>query len=405
MEPSSERVLRRESGLTKLMVRNLPRLLAGFYILFAIFNTSALISRTGGVSNILGDFAVYQRALHKALTGGDPYDIRSVGLGYLYPPPALLLVEIFDLPATRAGQVAFFFSVNLILITAAVWSVEVYYRVPRHILRLCLFLTWNFAPLWELLFIGQVNVFILFSIFLAWTWREKHPYRAGIALSVGVLLKITPILFLPYFLITRNFKAIGGLFLGLATLVILAILRYGITPSVTYLEVFTNLINAFPGSDNNTQGLVMKLFILRIVPDFSTAQHLYTIYMLVLFCLSAALTWVQRRYEPFFIVLCIGMTLLPNIQWYHHYVLLLLPIFIWVGWSRFNPRVIACCIIWLGIIQVDRWILTFGLLVQIYSQMVLWGFIVWQGRKFLDAFRVSGWRMFQEVQAVSGPKW
>jgi hypothetical protein len=78
------------------------------------------------------------------------------------------------------------------------------------------------------------------------------------------------------------------------------------------------------------------------VVRFFTAEYL-AIHRLLTACLllaivaSGLLTYFGKQpREPLFIVTALGMTLSPNVMWYHHYVFLLLPLFIWMGWSRWK---------------------------------------------------------------------
>src|SRR5512144_1686189 len=47
--------------------------------------------------SIFMDFGFYQQALERALSGGDMYAVHSIGEAYLYPPPALLVIDLFNL--------------------------------------------------------------------------------------------------------------------------------------------------------------------------------------------------------------------------------------------------------------------------------------------------------------------
>jgi len=75
----------------------------------------------------------------------------------------------------------------------------------------------------------------------------------------------------------------------------------------------------------------------------------------------------------------------PNIMWYHHYVFALLPLFIWIAWSRFHPIVVLWCFLVLNIIQLDRWFLTHGLLAQLCVHLTILGILAWQISHALSA--------------------
>lgn len=57
---------------------------------------------------------------------------------------------------------------------------------------------------------------------------------------------------------------------------------------------------------------------------------------------------------------------------------ILLPVFIWLAWSRLHPAVVLWCFLGLNIIQIDRWFLTRGLLSQLFVHMSILGILAWQ---------------------------
>src|SRR4051812_30953095 len=69
------------------------------------------------------DFGFYNRPLGNALAGSDPYDVREIGSGFLYPPPALFFMEPFHIilaDGLRAGVYTFF---NLARLAVIIWLI------------------------------------------------------------------------------------------------------------------------------------------------------------------------------------------------------------------------------------------------------------------------------------------
>ncbi|KXK13012.1 MAG: hypothetical protein UZ14_CFX002001936 [Chloroflexi bacterium OLB14] len=79
----------------------------------------------------------------------------------------------------------------------------------------------------------------------------------------------------------------------------------------------------------------------------------------------------KQSTEPLFLVTMLGMAISSNIVWYHHYVFLLLPMLIWMGWKKLDWQVIVWCLFGLSIIQIDRFYLTKGLLVHIFVHSLI----------------------------------
>ena len=65
-----------------------------FYLVAGIVTERLFIEWNPIPETLLSDFSYYEQALENALDGKDPYS-RDIGTGYLYPPQALLIVEVF----------------------------------------------------------------------------------------------------------------------------------------------------------------------------------------------------------------------------------------------------------------------------------------------------------------------
>ena len=75
------------------------------------------------------DFGYYMQGLDAALAGGSPYTDLSLGTGFLYPLPSLLVVEVFaHLPVVWLRQ-GLYLLFNLALLGGMLWGVARYYRL------------------------------------------------------------------------------------------------------------------------------------------------------------------------------------------------------------------------------------------------------------------------------------
>jgi hypothetical protein len=120
-----------------------------------------------------------------------------------------------------------------------------------------------------------------------------------------------------------------------------------------------------------------------ISSHLETTQRILTVYVLIVLAMSGALAFLIREREPFFIIVNLGILLVSNITWYHHYVFILLPLFVWIAWSR-NTLVLSWCLLGLTLIQVDRWLLTKGLLIQIFGHLSILLVLAWQMHRGLE---------------------
>jgi len=335
----------------------------------SIFMQSKPLSRT-----LLYDFGYYSNGLQAALAGESPYSNLSLGTGFLYPLPSLLLVEIFAHISINWLQQTLYLLFNVALLGGMTWGVARYYRLTARQVWWWFPLVLGFAPTLEMLHAGQINMITEFGLFLLFIWEASRPAWGGMGLALGIVTKFSPVLFLPYLLANRRWKTTLAALAGVALFSALAALRYGWAPLVEYGEVFQSLMERLP-MGNNPQSLVSKFFMQQWMNiDQAWATHrLLTLYFALVLCLSALGAYLRREREPFFIITALAMMLSANIIWYHHYVFFLLPLLIWMGWKRLDPRVVAWCFSGMLIIQLDRWMLTYGLMAHIFGHLtILW---------------------------------
>lgn len=360
---------------------------------------------------LLEDFNHYQRALAYALNGGDPYQIRDIGPAFLYPPPALLIVEVFSAISPFLLRASVYILVNIALALGMTYGVARYYGYSVNRVWYWFPLVLGFAPLLELLHIGQINMITQFGIFLLFLGEVASPVLAGWGLGLAIVTKLTPLAFLGYLLIHRRFKVIAVTIGTVLLLALLALARYGPQPFLTYPGVLQRLLNEFP-LGTNSQSLVAKLavadtpefqrFLQQLPPAWQSpllravssltastwAIHTgLTVYLAVIVGLSGIATLFLREREPFFLVMALAMMLAPNVLWYHHYVFILLPLLVWMAWSRLNRRLILWCLAGLWIIQVDRRHLTYGLLIHLFAHISLWLILAHQIGQLYRLFR------------------
>lgn len=372
-----------------------------FYLLFGIYDLTK-VAYNNTQSKLFEDFNIYEKALLIALQNGDPYS----GTGYLYPPSAFFIVELFNTsePASIKEsirlpfKVSLYLTTNIFLLGLIVYGVMRYYSYNIEQVWYWFIICFGFGPFLELLLIGQINVITLFGIFLLFIATNRKPFVSGIGLALAILTKVSPLLFYAYLISTRKWRVVLISTITIIVITFLSALRYGITSVLEYPSFFQEMLNSFI-LDKNSQSFVAKLanlqdlfnqfFTIQIpILDYLVKYHnithrVLTFYILILIFISGLLVFLgKQENEPLFIVIGIGMTLTPNIMWYHHYVFLLLPILIWMGWSRLHTKVVIWCLIGLLVIQVDRFFPPYGLLVHIFGHISLLAIVYRQAYTF-----------------------
>lgn len=210
---------------------------------------------------------------------------------------------------------------------------------------------------------GNVNLFILFLVVAALAaYHRQRDVLAGIVLGLAIACKVTPALFLPYFVWKRSWKALAGCAAGL-----LLFLWPGFVPALLmgwdrneqhlvswyYDMVYPFVIEGKVTSEHHNQslpGLVARLA--THSPSFSTYindEYTPTHYdnlldlsaaqarWLVKGCMglfALLIVWVCRtpttprtgwRLSAEFSIILLGMLLFSERTWKHHCVTLVLP--------------------------------------------------------------------------------
>ncbi len=175
------------------------------YSLKALANRSAIL-RWREQLHHLADEDIYQR--------------------YTYPNPpimALLLNPLAQLPPLVGSLAWFYLKVGMTLL-ALHWIlrlVEVPGR-PFPAWAKALTLLLGLRPIMGDLSHGNVNLFILFLVVAAlYAFHRGRDVTAGIVLALSIACKVTPALFVPYFLWKRAWRTLAGCAVGLVLFLVL----------------------------------------------------------------------------------------------------------------------------------------------------------------------------------------
>lgn len=349
------------------------------------FNTQLTTLSRVNPPRFMEDYDIFIQAFRHAASGEDPYAIRQTGLQFLYPPPSFFVFGIYGLIQPDQLQVAIYLLSNLVALAAMLVWVGFRYGYTLRKTWWWFPLAFCFAPFLELLYVGQINLITEFGILLMFIFAARLSAIAGLGLGLAVVTKLTPLAYFAYLTVARNWRALGWTVAILLISFIASTLVFGADLLVKFFQVFSGLQTTFYG-EYDSQALI-PILIARGGIEQGTwllFQNNLNYYGVVLCLASAALAWRSRQAEPFFIILGFATTVIPSNLWYNRYVLLLLPIFVWMAWSRFNLRVVAWCLTGLLIAQIDRPPFARGLLNHLFAHATLAAILGWQ---FREAFR------------------
>lgn len=184
------------------------------FCLFVGLSVQHSLKAFGGPSPYRTAFLRWRKDILDLEAGADIYVLHN------YPNPPimpLLLSPLVHLPALAGSLVWFYLKVGMALL-AVYWACRLVETPDRP------FPTWaralavllSLRPIMGDLSHGNVNLFILFLVMAAlYAFHHRRDFSAGLLLALGVTCKVTPALFIPYFLYKRAWKTLAGCGVGL----------------------------------------------------------------------------------------------------------------------------------------------------------------------------------------------
>lgn len=238
--------------MSRFRAQWLPLLfLAGTIGLFAWWTASAGRRLAGPEPR--GDFRHFYWAAQAVDEGGSLYTAERES--YIYPPLfAFLLVPLGRMPYRAAG--ALFLALNVAL-TAGALLLALREGCRR------LEIAWDrrvaaagtFLSLLVLadacraeLVLGQSDTWILMSVVLALVWLERWPVAAGAVLGFAANIKYQTLVFLPFLLVRRRFRAAGGLAAAAVLFALLPAVARGWDRNLDDLRIATGGLAASAGA-------------------------------------------------------------------------------------------------------------------------------------------------------------
>lgn len=356
------------------------------YLTLGLFTELQLIARKPLPGTLFEDFGFYLRALADATNGRDPYAIRNIGPAFLYPPPALFVVWPFAQIGDVLLRAAAFLAVNLVLLGAIVWGVARAFGYRLNRVWWWLPLAFGFGPVLETLHLGQMNLVTEFGSFLVFFFDGDWPALAGFGFALGTLTKVTAVVLVGYLMVGRSWRALKAAIVWTIALLVASAVAFGPNHLFTYVDVLSGLSRLVLPGDGNTQGLLSVLNYDHVI-SLGAAQAdvgALDVLHLAMFGYCVVLGYVFRQSAEVFVGLSLLALLSPNLIWYHHWAFLILPLLVWMGATGLQPLVVGWCLFGLTLIQLDRWILTEGLLAETFVIATLYVVLVGQG---IDAWQ------------------
>lgn len=281
------------------------------------------------------------------LISGDPRVHK-----YVYPPLLANLLTPLTLIKFSIAKILWTAIINPVLIFLVIYiSIKLADGSAQKKIFL-FFIIIIFNPVYETIAYGQVNILILLTVILTlYFYKNKQNLLSSACLSIGIFLKIFPIILLIYFLFIKDLKYI---FITIAfCLIILAglILLNGFEINYIY---FTNVLIGFAaGAGSGTENLsIFSIFQYFFNNNISTL--ILYLFVLVILLASFKKYFSINNNSFLFIIVSSIMLLLPKTVWEHHYLLLyVIPVILVLNNFLDNKKIFLSFIIFWAIFSVE----------------------------------------------------
>jgi len=288
------------------------------------------------------DFRIYMWGGHAVTDDTRLYLAQAYGHWFTYSPfAAIVFVPIAALPlaAARVGW-------DLASVAALAYSCVILlklagYRPTRLMVAGVVAAAIALDPVYQTLFLGQINL-ILLALILTDIWRVSRGRDAGLWVGIGVgvaaAIKLTPAIFIVFFLLVGRTKAA---FIGAATFVFCGLIGFLIAPRASklywaHLFFDTKRVGAPYISNQSPYGAA-----LRIAEGASHIGGWWAIIPVTFAAIGLATATILARNNDWLGATAVTGTtglLVSPISWAHHWVWIL-PALIWL--VRREHRIIA----------------------------------------------------------------
>jgi alpha-1,2-mannosyltransferase len=236
----------------------------------------------------------------------------------------------------------------------------------------------SFYPIISTLHNGQVNLIILALLVLTWFLLKdkKHPALVALPLALAIILKLYPAVFLLYFLIKKQYKA---LFWTLGFLLVAVLVTYPMLPAGTWQDWLRNV--AIGGYGTTVRGLLptavenqginaftARLFLNHadkfkaLIPSKTAARFAPLLLSAIVGLVAFAVIYLRSkkgaedRLDDEISLILVTMFLVAPISWDHHLAFLIPAILI----ALYRVTVLENDWLWLILVAVASLLLAFN---------------------------------------------
>ena len=296
------------------------------------------------------DFASYYYALQVAHEGGNPYDTAALERvaraehtrkqvhPFFYPPPFLATVY-WALPLSLHTAYKASFWVNEVALGGCLALGTVYFGVPAWAMAALL---WTWSPIPDNAWMGQANLWALLPALGGLALAERgRPKSGGVLVGLAAMMKMSPALFLLYWLIRRRWTAVGA---SVVTALALSVALLPLVDFAAQKEFYFQILPGFSKGDYHGLSVPISLPANHSIPDLfdrafpssskllsASAQHASSATAFALLAVWAWFAYRARSPDAALGALTCLMVAIPVYTYEHHLVFLLVAVGIAAG--------------------------------------------------------------------------
>src|SRR3989338_2533284 len=297
------------------MKRHLVQILSALFLYLAILQI--IFGLEVQLRNGLIDFEVYYRYGKILTSGRSQYGPEfTQGIPFNSPPSSFILFATLSFINPLSASLLFTGSSILFFLLTA-YSVLKNYFPSKPVRFLILALLFQNFPLKFTLVTGQVNLFVLSFLFLAFlNDRKNKPFLSSIYWSLACMLKLTPVTLSLYFLLRKKYLTLlSGLFIFAGANVFFLFLS---PRSLYYLTVHLPVLLTKTGSVTTLYDHSLRAFLARV--GFSGNLY-WSVLLIVLLFILIIRKFTSLGNLSFFSLILMTTVIGTPFAWQHHYIL------------------------------------------------------------------------------------
>ena len=137
------------------------------------------------------------------------------------PLEHLITLPLLLAPDLHRAYLAWLWVNYFFLGAIAVLAVRLFSRTSHSAAILLLVVMLNYNPLYEALTQRAIELFELLLVLVAFSlWKSGRTWKAGFVIGLAAMCKFLPCIFLPYFVLKRQWKALFGALAAILTIVV-----------------------------------------------------------------------------------------------------------------------------------------------------------------------------------------